>query len=136
MSGFDGSSSTTRTPRGVHAERRRRVDDVRVTRVDGDRAHAAASERVLADGAAPRVAAVGRLVEADAVDAAAAARVPLTRADPDRVRVARVERDRADRVDLERAAQVLPRRRVGERVLRPPDSAAGGTDPHAAVAGP
>ena len=85
------------------------VEGVRVARLDDDLADALAAELVLAERPAPRVAAVGRLVEADAGDAAGAARVRLAGADVDRVagRVVRVDRDRPDRVDPERAREVV-----------------------------
>ena len=97
---------------------------------------AAEVEHAGTERAAPRVTAVRRLVEADAGDAPGAARVRLAGADVDRVAacIVRVDRDRPDRVDPERAGEVLPVRRTGESVLRPPDPSAGRSDPHAALA--
>ena len=122
----------------AHGERGARVDRVRIARLDPDRADTAGIERRGAVRAGPVVAAVGRLVEPDACDTAAPARVALARSDPERVRawIVRVDRDRAGRVDPEAACQVLPLRFRRERVLRAPDAAARRSDPHPALRGP
>ena len=121
----------------VSADREGRagVDRVRIARLDPDRPDTARVERGGAVRARPVVAAVRRLVEADARDAAAAAGVALTRADPERVpaRIVRVDRDRPGRVDPEAPAQVLPVRVRGQRVVRAPDASARRRDPHAAL---
>ena len=118
----------------AHGKRGACVDRVRVARLDPDRADTAGVERRGAVRARPVVAAVGRLVEPDARDTAAPARVALARADPERVRarIVRVDRDRPGRVDPEAPAQVPPLRVRSERVLGTPHSAACGRDPHPA----
>ena len=90
-----------------------------------------------AQGAGPRRATVGRLVDADAGHAAGAADVGLAGPDVDRVPrcVVRVDRDRTRRVDPERAAEVLPVRLAGQRVLRAPDPTARRGDVELAVTG-
>ena len=76
--------------------------------------------------ARPVGAVVGRPVEAEP-GLAVAAGVRLAGADVDRPagRVVRVDGDRADRVRRDPVRDVLPGRVLGQRVLRPPEAAAG-----------
>ena len=106
--------------------RRRDVDRVRLAGHDHDLADALALELGLADRAAPVLAAVGRLVDAGAGNAAGGADVRLAGADVDGVarRVVRVDGHGAGRVDAERPAQVRPVRLALEDVVRVPDAAA------------
>ena len=126
--------STGRGRDAAHRAGRGRVDRVRITLLDRDRADGAATELRLAQPR-PRLAAVGRLVDAD-TRGGAACRVRLTGADVERVGggVVRVERDRAHRVQLERAGQKLPLRLLVECVVRAPHTAACRDDPQPAVA--
>ena len=121
----------------VSADREGRagIDRVRIAGLDPDRPDTASVERRAAVRARPVVAAVGRLVEADACDTTAAARVALTGSDPERVRarIVRVDRDRPGRVDPEAPAQVLPVRVRRQRVVRAPDPSARRGDPHPAL---
>ena len=105
--------------------RGRGVDRVRVARLHGDRPDRPADEGV-GGQLRPVVAAVRRLVEADA-RGCDRRRVRLAGADVERAALAivRVERDRADRVQLELLGDVLPPRVVVEPLLRAPDPAAG-----------
>ena len=92
------------------------VDDVRVARVDEDARDVLGLAQT---HVRPRLAAVQALVDAVA-DADVAAADVLTRADPDRVRVGRVERDAADRVGGLAVEDRRPRR---AGVLRLPHAA-------------
>src|SRR5207248_153247 len=116
-----------------------------------DRADAAAEEGVLprVDARVDRIAdagvmelrpvlpAVGGLVDPDARLAAGGAAVRLAGAEVERVVVvARVEHERPDRVLVEiLGAQLLPDGIRCQRVLRPPDAAAGDSGPEPAPAG-
>ena len=101
-----GDATTARLGHAAESGRRGCIDRVRATG-DQDLAYALAGERVArvggaaAERACPRLSAVGRLVDADAGDAAGTADVRLARADIDGLagRVIRVDRDRAGRVD-------------------------------------
>src|SRR5207248_11228333 len=95
--------------------------------------------------AAPSLAAVLRLVDADPDFAAAAARVRLSGAGPDGlvVGIVRIELERRDALVFERARDELPARPFvlrcrgivdGERVVRPPDATVRGGDPERALA--
>src|SRR3982074_1347960 len=70
------------------------------------------------------------------MNATTATGVALAGSNPDRLprRVVWIERDRADRVDGERTAQVRPGRLLPERIIRPPDAALRRADPQATVA--
>src|SRR5436190_915580 len=124
----------------------------RVPRVDHDRVDAAAEERVdpgrcarVRRGAHARVlqllpvlAAVGRLVDADAGLAAGRAAVRLAGAEVERVVLAVLapgrERQRPNRVLVEIVrAHLLPRRVRGDRVVRVPDAAACDSGPQLAL---
>ncbi len=120
---------------GVPGDGRADPDVPRVARVDRDLADAA----VLGDREAPRhevpvVAPVGRLVEAEAGLAVARA-AGLAGADVDRLAalVGRVDQQRADRRRVEPVGERLPLRLLLQRVVRPPDAAAGRADVEAAV---
>ncbi len=124
---------------GRHPAQRRRgphVDGVRVARLDRHRADALPRELGLAEQR-PRVAAVDRLVEADARHATGTADVRLAGTDVDGVlvRVVRVERHRTGRVDPERTAEIRPLRLGCEQIVRAPHASARGSDPRAAGAG-
>ena len=98
-----GTSNAGAANRGHAAERRGRphVDRVRIARLDHDRADALALKLLLADRTAPRVAGVGRFVEAGARDATGPADVRLAGPHVDGVpaRVVRVDVDRASGVN-------------------------------------
>ena len=81
MSASTPPQQTLETPR-THGPTRE--DRLRIARLDGDRAHRAVVEAVAPERAGPGVAAVLRVVDADAGLTAAAARVRLARADPER----------------------------------------------------
>src|SRR5207237_5569721 len=85
----------------------------------------------------PAVAPVGRLVDTDAGFAPRGATVPLACADVERVpaRVVGIRNESADGVESQNAGEPCPGRARRERIVRPPDAAAGGADPEPAVTG-
>src|SRR5262249_24168626 len=121
----------------VRAAARADQDVVRVARLDRDprdRAVVGGCERARHEG--PRLALVGRLVQAEARLAVAAA-VRLAGADAERLpaRVVRVDGDRADRVRRDSGRDLLPLQVVLQRVPRAPDAAACGADVERAARG-
>ena len=110
-------------------------DVLRVARIDRDPADRA----VARDGGAARderpvVAAVGRAVEAEpGLGVARAALFTGARVDRAATLVGRVDQQRADRGRRNAAADRSPVRIRIERIVRPPDAAAGGRDEERAV---
>src|ERR1700693_5748739 len=124
--------------RGHSADRayRRQVHDVGISRVDCERSGAATVEDRPSDGSAPGVAAVGGLVETDTMDASATTGVGFTGANPECISgwVRRINGDRANRVDVEGAAEIPPLRVIGKGVVGTPNTAGCLTNPQPAVA--
>ena len=122
----------------AHARARADQDVARVARLDRDpRDRAVVRGRERTRHERPAGAVVGGLVEAEP-GFAVAARVRLSGADVDRParRIVRVDGDRADRVRRDPVRDLLPRRLLRERVLRPPHTAARRADVDRAVLRP
>ena len=111
----------------MHARARADQDVVRVALLDRDpRDRTVVGDGERAVDAGPVGAVVARLVEAEP-SLAVAAGVSFTGADVDRLagRVVRIDGDRADRVRRDPVGDLLPGGVLGQRVLRPPEPAAG-----------
>src|SRR5439155_23306951 len=134
----------------AHAERGADEEVVRVGRIDDDLVDPTPQEgiarvctgvgRVADTGVRqlrPRVATVRGLVDTDPGFAPGGAPVPLARADVECVtaRVVGICDESANGVEIEDAGQPCPARARSERVVRPPNAAAGGGNPETAVTG-